>query len=104
MDGSLLALGANVYTLAQAASVLVMGFCDDRFGRRRVLAGGFPAAGTIRESAPDTFERGRPVLMGRSLNGITLGSILTSTIAIVGFVNNAAEVKNVYGLRDKMSR
>ena len=42
--------------------------------------------------------------MGRSLNGITLGSILTSTIAIVGFVNNAAEVKNVYGLRDKMSR
>ena len=104
MQGSLLALSANVYTLAQAASVLVMGFCDDHFGRRRVLTDGFPAAGTIRESAPDTFERGRPVLMGRSLNGITLGSILTSTIAIVGFVNNAAEVKNVYGLRDKMSR
>ena len=38
MHGAVLALGASVSTLAQAASVLVMGFFGDRFGRRRVLA------------------------------------------------------------------
>ncbi len=39
MQDATLTLAAFVSTLAQAASVLVLGFLGDRLGRRRVLAG-----------------------------------------------------------------
>ena len=37
MQGSTLALAASISTLAQAATVLLIGFLGDRFGRRQVL-------------------------------------------------------------------
>ncbi len=39
MEGSMLALAASLSTLAQAATVLMLGFLGDRLGQRNVLAG-----------------------------------------------------------------
>ena len=39
MQGATLALAASISTLAQAATVLLMGFLGDRLGRRKVLMG-----------------------------------------------------------------
>ena len=84
MHGAVLALGASVSTLAQAASVLVMGFFGDRFGRRRVLAASLLLAlvGNLLSmlaGEPGLF------LLGRALTGIALGSatpvILSGTYA-----------------------
>ena len=51
MHGAVLALGASVSTLAQAAAVLMMGFFCDRFGRRRLLAGTILVVAVITEAA-----------------------------------------------------
>jgi MFS family permease len=67
-------------TLAQAATVLLMGFLGDRLGRRRVLMGNLLlsiAGDGIALAAP-----GAPLfLLGRALVGIGVGAILALTFA-----------------------
>ena len=82
MHGAVLALGASVSTLAQAAAVLVMGFFGDRFGRRRVLAASLLLALLGNLLSMLSSEAGL-FLLGRALTGIALGSVLTSTFASV---------------------
>ena len=74
MHGAVLALGASVSTLAQAASVLVMGFFGDRFGRRRVLAASLLLALFGNLLSMLSGEAGL-FLLGRALTGIALGSV-----------------------------
>ena len=97
MHGSVLALGASVSTLAQAASVLVMGFLGDRFGRRRVLAASLLLALSGNLLSMLANEAGL-FLLGRALTGIALGSVLTSTFASVRYVTSAAGVSAALGL------
>ena len=97
MHGAVLALGASVSTLAQAASVLVMGFFGDRFGRRRVLAASLLLALLGNLLSMLSGEAGL-FLLGRALTGIALGSVLTSTFASVRFVTPAAGVSAALGL------
>ncbi|MFL0791099.1 MAG: MFS transporter [Prochlorococcus sp.] len=97
MHGPTLALGASVSTLAQAASVLVMGFLGDRFGRRRVLAASLLLAliGNLSSMlAPDAGV----FLLGRALTGIALGSVLAGTFASVRFVAPPARLSTALGL------
>ncbi len=97
MHGSVLALGASVSTLAQAASVLVMGFLGDRFGRRKVLAASLLLA-LIGNLLSMLASEAGIFLIGRALTGIALGSVLTSTFASVRFVTPTAGVSAALGL------
>ena len=97
MEGPTLALAASVSTLAQAATVLVMGFLGDRYGRRRVLAASLLLAlvGNLLSMlapAADVF------LLGRALTGIALGSVLTGTFASVRAVSKPGQVSAALGL------
>jgi MFS family permease len=82
MEGATLALAASVSTLAQAATVLVLGFLGDRLGRRRVLAGSLLLA-----SGGNLLALAAPVagvfLVGRALTGIALGGVLAVSFAAV---------------------
>lgn len=82
MEGSTLALAASVSTLAQAATVLVLGFLGDRLGRRRVLASCLLLAiggNLLALTAP----LAAVFLVGRALTGIALGGVLATTFAAV---------------------
>lgn len=97
MEGATLALAASVSTLAQAATVLVMGFLGDRYGRRRILAASLllALAGNLLSMlapAANVF------LLGRALTGIALGSVLTSTFASVRAVSRPHQLNAALGL------
>ncbi len=82
MEGSTLALAASISTLAQAATVLMLGFLGDRLGRRNVLAGSLLlaiAGNLIALAAP----RAEAFLLGRALTGIALGGVLAASFAAV---------------------
>ncbi len=82
MEGSTLALAASLSTLAQAATVLMMGFLGDRLGRRNVLAGSLLlaiAGNLIALTAPQA----EMFLLGRALTGIALGGVLAASFAAV---------------------
>jgi MFS family permease len=68
MHGATLALAVSMSTLAQAATVLLMGFLGDRLERRRVLMAGL-------------------YLLGRALAGIAVGAVLVLAFATVGTVS-----------------
>jgi len=97
MHGAVLALGASVSTLAQAASVLAMGFLGDRLGRRRVLAASLLLALFGNLLSMLSSEAGL-FLLGRALTGIALGSVLTSTFASVRFVTPDAGLNAALGI------
>ena len=97
MHGATLALAASVSTLAQAATVLVMGFLGDRLGRRRVLAASLVLAvigDGIALLAPDAGL----FLLGRALTGIALGSVLAASFASVRFVSSPKTLASALGL------
>jgi len=97
MHGATMALAASISTLAQAATVLLMGFLADRLGRRRVLitslllaAGG----GVLAMSAPcdEVF------LVGRAIAGVGMGSVLAAAFAAVRFVVRPEQLTQSLGL------
>lgn len=82
MEGATLALAASVSTLAQAATVLMLGFLGDRLGRRRVLAGSLLLAiggNLLALTAP----LAAVFLLGRAFTGIALGGVLATSFATV---------------------
>lgn len=97
MQGPTLALAASISTLAQAATVLLMGFLADRYGRRRVLMASLLLAivgDGIAASAPSA-----PLfLLGRALVGIALGSILAASFAAVRSVSRPEQLGQALGL------
>ena len=97
MKGATLALAASISTLAQAASVLLMGFLGDRLGRRRVLLGSL-----MLSIAGDGIALLAPTaglfLLGRALVGIGVGSALASSFAAVRFVSKPDELGKALGL------
>ncbi len=82
MEDAILTLAASVSTLAQAASVLVLGFLGDRLGRRRVLTGSLLLAigGNLLALAAPVAAM---FLLGRALTGIALGGVLALSFAAV---------------------
>jgi len=82
MHGATLSLAATISTLAQAATVLLLGFLGDRLGRRRVLMASLLlsiAGNGIAMAAPHAGL----FLLGRALAGIAVGGLLVLTFAAV---------------------
>ena len=97
MEGATLALAASISTLAQAATVLLMGFLGDRLGRRQVLMGSLLlsiAGDGIALTAPNAAL----FLLGRALVGIGVGAVLALTFASVRFVSKPHELGRALGL------
>jgi len=86
MQGPTLALAASLSTLAQAATVLLMGFLGDRLERRQVLVGALLLA-----MAGDGLAMAAPhaglFLLGRALAGIAVGGVLVLSFAAVSAVS-----------------
>lgn len=97
MHGATMALAASISTLAQAATVLLMGFLADRLGRRRVLIASLLLAavgGLLAASAPTA-----PLfLLGRALAGIGMGSVLAASFAAVRSVVRPEQLAQALGL------
>ena len=97
MHGATLALAASISTLAQAATVLLMGFLGDRLGRRQVLM-----ASLVLSIAGDGIALAAPsaglFLVGRALVGIGVGAVLALTFASVRFVSKPEELGQALGV------
>ena len=97
MQGATLALAASISTLAQAATVLLMGFLGDRLGRRQVLMGSL-----LLSIAGDGIALAAPsaglFLLGRALVGIGVGAVLALTFASVRFVSKPEELGKALGV------
>ncbi len=97
MQGATLALAASISTLAQAATVLLMGFLGDRLGRREVLM-----AALVLAIAGDGIALAAPVaplfLLGRALAGIGVGAVLALTFASVRFVSRPGRLGQALGV------
>jgi MFS family permease len=97
MQGSTLALAASISTLAQAATVLLMGFLGDRLGRRQVLM-----ASLLLSIAGDGIALAAPnaglFLVGRALVGIGVGAVLALTFASVRFVSKPEQLGKALGV------
>jgi MFS family permease len=82
MHGASLSLAATISTLAQAATVLLLGFLGVRLGRRRVLM-----AALLLSIAGNGLAMAAPhaalFLLGRALAGIAVGGALVLTFAAV---------------------
>lgn len=97
MQGATLALAASISTLAQAATVLLMGFLGDRLGRRRVLM-----ATLLLSIAGDGIALSAPnaglFLLGRALVGIGVGAALALSFAAVRFVSRPEQLGKALGI------
>ena len=97
MQGATLALAASISTLAQAATVLLMGFLGDRLERRQVLM-----AALLLSIAGDGLAMAAPhaglFLLGRALAGIAVGAVLVLSFAAVGAVSRPEELGKALGL------
>ena len=97
MQGATLALAASISTLAQAATVLLMGFLGDRLGRRRVLM-----ATLLLSIAGDGIALSAAnagiFLLGRTLVGIGVGAVLALSFAAVRFVSRPAALGKALGV------
>jgi MFS family permease len=97
MQGATLALAASISTLAQAATVLLMGFLGDRLGRRKVLMGSL-----LLSIAGDGIALAAPgaalFLLGRALVGIGVGAVLALTFASVRFVSRPEQLGKALGV------
>ena len=97
MHGSTLALAASLSTLAQAATVLLMGFLGDRLDRRRVLMGTLLlsiAGDGIALTAPNAGL----FLLGRALAGIAVGGVLVLSFAAVRCVSQTNQLGKALGV------
>lgn len=97
MQGSTLALAASISTLAQAATVLLMGFLGDRFGRRQVLMASLLLAiggDGVALTAPSAGF----FLLGRALVGIGVGAVLALSFASVRFVSKPEQLGQALGI------
>lgn len=97
MQGPTLALAASISTLAQAATVLLMGFLGDRLERRQVLM-----AALLLAIAGDGIAMAAPYpglfLLGRALAGIAMGGVLVLSFAAVGAVSRAGQLGKALGV------
>ena len=97
MQGPTLALAASISTLAQAATVLLMGFLGDRLERRQVLM-----AALLLAMAGDGLAMAAPqaglFLLGRALAGIAVGGVLVLSFAAVGAVSRADQLGKALGV------
>jgi MFS family permease len=97
MHGATLALGASVSTLAQAATVLLMGFLGDRLRRRRVLM-----AALLLSIAGDGMALAAPnaglFLLGRAIAGIAVGGVLVLSFAAVRCVSHPEQLGKALGV------
>ena len=97
MQGASLALAASISALAQAATVLLMGFLGDRLERRQVLMAALLlaiAGDGIAMAAPHTGL----FLLGRALAGIAVGAVLVLSFAAVGVVSRPDQLGKALGL------
>jgi MFS family permease len=97
LQGSTFALAATISTLAQAATVLLMGLWGDRYGRRRMLIVSLClsiSGGLIAMLAPGAAL----FLLGRSLAGIGVGAVLVLSFATVRFVSEPDELGRALGV------
>ena len=97
MQGPTLALAATISTLAQAATVLLMGFLGDRFERRQVLK-----VALLLAIAGDGIAMAAPhaglFLLGRALAGIAVGGALVLSFAAVGAVSRPDQLGKALGV------
>lgn len=97
MQGATLALAASISTLAEAATVLLLGFLGDRLGRRRMLM-----VGLLLSIAGDGIALTAPsaglFLLGRALVGIGVGAILALSFASVRFVSRPEQLGRALGV------
>jgi len=97
MQGPTLALAASISTLAQAATVLLMGFLGDRLERRQVLM-----AALLLAIAGDGIAMAAPspslFLLGRALAGIAMGGVLVLSFAAVGAVSRSGQLGKALGV------
>lgn len=97
MHGATLALAASISTLAQAATVLLMGFLGDRLRRRRVLL-----SALLLTIAGDGIAMAAPnpglFLLGRALAGIAIGGVLVLSFAAVQAVSRPHQLGQSLGL------
>jgi len=97
MQGATLALAATISTLAQAATVLLMGFLGDRLERRQVLMAALLmliAGDGIAMAAPDAGL----FLLGRAVAGIAVGAVLVLSFAAVGVVSRPDQLGKALGV------
>ena len=97
MQGPALALAASISTLAQASTVLLVGFLGDRLERRRVLMAALllAIAGdgmALAASDPGLF------LLGRALAGIAVGAVLVLGFAALGTVSKPEQLGQAVGV------
>ena len=97
MQGATLASAASISTLAQAATVLLMGFLGDRLERRQVLM-----AALLLAIAGDGIAMAAPhaglFLLGRALAGIAVGAVLVLSFAAVGVVSRPDQLGKALGV------
>jgi MFS family permease len=97
MQGATLALAASISTLAQAATVLLMGFLGDRLERRQVLM-----AALLMLIAGDGIAMAAPhaglFLLGRALAGIAAGAVLVLSFAAIGVVSRPDQLGKALGV------
>ncbi len=97
MQGATLAMAASISTLAQAATVLLMGFLGDRLGRRRVLMGTLLLS-IVGDGIALTAPSAGLFLLGRALVGIGLGAVLALSFAAVRFVSRPKQLGKALGI------
>ena len=97
MHGATLSLAATISTLAEAATVLLLGFLGDRLGRRRVLM-----AALLLSIAGNGLAMAAPhaglFLLGRALAGIAVGGVLVLTFAAVRDVSLPRQLGKALGV------
>jgi len=97
MHGATLSLAATISTLAEAATVLLVGFLGDRLGRRRVLM-----AALLLSIAGNGLAMAAPhaglFLLGRTLAGIAVGGVLVLTFAAVRDVSLPTQLGKALGV------
>jgi len=97
MQGATLALAASISTLAQAATVLLMGFLGDRLERRQVLM-----AALLMLIAGDGIAMAAPhaglFLLGRAVAGIAAGAVLVLSFAAIGVVSRPDQLGTALGV------
>lgn len=97
MQGPTLALAASICTLAQAATVLLMGFLGDRLERRRVLMAGLLLA-IVGDGMASAAPAAGLYLLGRALAGMAVGAVLVLAFATVGTVSKPDQLGKALGI------
>lgn len=97
MQGSTLALAASLSTLAQAATVLLMGFLGDRLERRGLLMAALLLTIAGDGIAMAASQAGL-YFLGRALAGIAVGAVLVLGFAALGTVTKPEQLGKAVGV------